>query len=78
MVSTPWSFRVMAATPAAPLCFADRAEVHATENRHVVGAVDGDRDQLAGVPSEETAVKLSVIDWPAPAAGSPSACCRRL
>src|SRR5258705_6216340 len=30
------------------IVFADRAEVHATEHRHVVGAVDGDRDLLAG------------------------------
>src|SRR5258705_7165743 len=28
--------------------YAVRIEVHATEHRHVVGAVDGDRDQLAG------------------------------
>jgi len=59
-VSTPLVIRVMAATPRRSIVFADRAEVHATEHRHVVGAVDGDRDQWLAVPFGGDAVKLSV------------------
>jgi len=51
--------------------------VHATEHRHVVGAVDVTVISWLAVPSEENAVKLSVIDWPAPSCWIAVCVCRR-
>jgi len=66
MVSTPLVIRVMAATPAAPLSSVTAPMCTPPSTGTSLVPLMVTVISWLAVPSEETAVKLSVSDWPAP------------